>query len=207
MFVEVEPRSAARHLPERRMNAVEARLEANREANRDEIDLVFGAPTIIPTLRRYAVSWKAGSGSRKPCRADLSGGVLYQECLARLRWVSAIRAAGRVPAAPRGARADAVVRPARGRPDDRCAACRSGCRLRLQRGGGERGGRRRVAGHLQAARARAVAARLVVEITETGPLNRRGRSFRTASGRPGAASRSTISGRLQRIEQPGGRQS
>ena len=69
------------------MNAVEARLEANREANRDEIDLVFGAPDDHPDLASVRCSWKAGSGSRKPvCRADLSGGVLYQECLARLRW-------------------------------------------------------------------------------------------------------------------------
>ncbi|MDI9701440.1 EAL domain-containing protein, partial [Burkholderia cenocepacia] len=70
------------------MNAVEARQEANRKANRDEIDLVFGAPDDHPDLAsvRSFVESRLGFAHEPVCRADLSGGVLYRECLARLRW-------------------------------------------------------------------------------------------------------------------------
>jgi len=90
MYRERGPSSAARQLPERRMNAVEPRLEANSVANRDEIDLVFGAPDDHPDLAsvRSFVESRLGFVREPVCRADLSGGVLYHECLARLRWGS-----------------------------------------------------------------------------------------------------------------------
>ena len=72
------------------MNAVEPRLAANSVANRDEIDLVFGAHDDHPDLAsvRSFVESRLGFAREPVCRADLSGGVLYHECLARLRWGS-----------------------------------------------------------------------------------------------------------------------
>ncbi|ABO56478.1 EAL domain-containing protein [Burkholderia vietnamiensis] len=70
------------------MNAVEPRLEANRERNRDDIECVFGASDDHPdsaSVRSFVES-RLGFAREPVCRADLSGGVLYHECLARLRW-------------------------------------------------------------------------------------------------------------------------
>ncbi|WP_269502934.1 EAL domain-containing protein [Burkholderia sp. IMCC1007] len=69
------------------MTTVEPRPGANREAYRDEIDLVFGAADDHPDLAsiRSFVESRLGFAREPVCRADLSGGVLYHECLARLR--------------------------------------------------------------------------------------------------------------------------
>ncbi|MGS0897383.1 EAL domain-containing protein [Burkholderia stagnalis] len=78
------------------MNAVEARLEAGREANRDDMDLMFGIPDDHPDLAsvRSFVESRLTFAHEPVCRADLSGGVLYHECLARLR------SGGRNPLSP-----------------------------------------------------------------------------------------------------------
>ncbi|ABX17155.1 EAL domain-containing protein [Burkholderia multivorans] len=73
------------------MNAVEPRLmadrEQNREASRDEIGKVFGVPdgpVDLASVRSFVES-RLEFVYEPVCRADLSGGVLYDECLARLR--------------------------------------------------------------------------------------------------------------------------
>ncbi|VWC27569.1 diguanylate phosphodiesterase [Burkholderia arboris] len=182
MCIEVEPSLAARHLPERRMNAVEARQEANREANRDEIDLVFGSPDDHPDLAsvRSFVESRLGFAREPVCRSDLSGGVLYQECLARLRWGES----GALPPLTFLPRLEALGLM---RWFDRLVVSRTIDALRADPAAVFGCNVAAVSAVVDDAwlaifrrleREPSVAARLVVEITETGPLNPvAGRSF------------------------------
>ncbi|MBY4833104.1 EAL domain-containing protein [Burkholderia dolosa] len=164
------------------MNAIEARLQANRVANRDEVDLVFGAPDDHPDLAsvRSFVESRLRFVREPVCRADLSAGVLYHECLARLRW------------GPRAALAPVAFLPRLeslglmqwfdrlvvGRTIDELRADPDavyGCNVSAASAVMDDGW---LAIFRRLEREPAVAARLVVEITETGPLNPvAGRSF------------------------------
>ncbi|CAB3767671.1 diguanylate phosphodiesterase [Burkholderia sp. MSh2] len=164
------------------MNAVEARQEANREANRDEIDLVFGAPDNHPDLEsvRSFVASRLGFAQEPVCRSDLSGGVLYQECLARLRW-------GERDVLPPAAFLPRLEVLGLMRWFDRLVVSRTIDRLRADPTavfGCNVAAASAVVDDAWLAIFRrlelepSVAARLVVEITETGPLNPvAGRSF------------------------------
>ncbi|MDN7701938.1 EAL domain-containing protein [Burkholderia semiarida] len=164
------------------MNAVEARQEANRKANRDEIDRVFGARDDHPDLAsvRSFVESRLGFAREPVCRADLSGGVLYQECLARLRW-------GERDALPPLAFLPRLEALGLMRWFDRLVVGRMIDALRADTGavyGCNIAAASAVVDDAWLAIFRrlecepSVAARLVVEITETGPLNPvAGRSF------------------------------
>ncbi|KVC22591.1 EAL domain-containing protein [Burkholderia pseudomultivorans] len=165
------------------MNAVKARLEANREVNRDdEIGLVFGGPdrhADLASVRSFVES-RLAFVYEPVCRADLSGGVLYHECLARLQRESddALPPLAFLPRLESFGLMHWFDRLVVGRTIDGLRADPTavyGCNVSAASAVMDDAW---LAIFRRLEREPSVAARLVIEITETGPLNPvAGRSF------------------------------